>query len=258
MKDTDQQKERGSALQKALLVLDAIVEQNQPVGLPDISARVQLARQTVHRILTQLELLGLIIRDPSRDRFTVGPRLSHLSLNVLRSSNNRTPVRLILTDLVEQLQETCNVGILDGMEYVYIERIECDWPLRIHLQAGSRVPAHCTAGGKLMLAHLRYDTLMHCLQIAPLEKYTKNTLTDISKLQSQLDQIKEQGYSINNEEYTEGLMAIGVPIRDSKQVVLAALAVHAPVSRLSIEKGLQYMDQLQKAAERISEIWTNT
>ena len=143
--------ERGSALDKALAVLEAITAQAQPIGLPDLSARLDLPRQTVHRVLLQLEAAGLIVRDPSRDRFSVGPRFSMLALAALQTQNQAAPIRAILQALVDDIQETCNIGVLDGMQFVYLERVECHWSLRVHLQAGSRVPAHCTSGGKVML-----------------------------------------------------------------------------------------------------------
>ena len=78
MREREAAQERGSALDKALAVLEAITAQSQPIGLPDLSARLALPRQTVHRVLAQLEAAGLVVRDPSRDRFSVGPRLSTL------------------------------------------------------------------------------------------------------------------------------------------------------------------------------------
>lgn len=248
-------KERGSALEKSILVLEAITEQPQAIGLPDITSRVDLPRQTVHRILLQLEVLGLVIRDSTRDRFAVGPRLSYLAHSTLRSANHGVPIRQILAPLVEELNETCNVGVLDGMEFVYLERIECDWPLRIHLQAGSRVPAHCTAGGKLLLAHLPPDLRKNYLKTAQLNRFTDNTIVHKDSLEAELDQILVQGYSVNREEYAVGIMAIGVPIFDKNGTAMSALALHAPIARLSIEDGVKSIDRLKEAAEELGRIW---
>ena len=88
--------EYGSALNKALAVLEMITSQPQAIGLPDLAARLEMPRQTVHRILRQLETQNLIIRDPTRDRFFVGPRLSQLSIAALFSENHNLPTRAIL------------------------------------------------------------------------------------------------------------------------------------------------------------------
>src|SRR5262245_37193447 len=92
---------RSSALEKALSVLEAVSDQTQSVALPDLAARLGLPRQTVHRVLGQLEKLKLIIRDRSRERYSVGTRLSRLAFLTLRSLNQSAPIRLILQDLVD-------------------------------------------------------------------------------------------------------------------------------------------------------------
>src|SRR5262249_33457244 len=132
--------ERLSALDKALAVLEAVADQSQPIGLPDLSARLEWPRQTIHRILLQLEAQGLLQRDVSRDRFAIGPRCSALALRALSTRNQLAPVHAVLTELVDDVEETCNVGVLDGLEFLYVERIECRWSLRVHLQTGSRLP----------------------------------------------------------------------------------------------------------------------
>src|SRR5262245_56055720 len=109
---TPMRNDRLSALEKALAVLEALTDQRQAVGLPDLAVRLNLARQTVHRVLGQLEAAGLVMRDPSRERYSVGPRMSQLAFSTLRSLNQTAPIRLILQDLVDEIGETCNVGVL--------------------------------------------------------------------------------------------------------------------------------------------------
>ena len=78
-------------------------------------------------------------------------------------SNNRwAPVREVLQELVDEIRETCNLGVLDGLDYVYVERIECEWPLRIHLEVGNRTPAHCLSGGKVLWRILIPNTARGC------------------------------------------------------------------------------------------------
>ena len=146
--------QRLSALGKTLAVLEAVTDHPHGIGLPDLAASLGLPRQTVHRLLGQLQSSGLLLRDPARERFLVGPRLTRLSLAALGSNNRWAPVKSVMQELVDEVGETCNIGVLDGLDYVYVERIECEWPLRIHLEVGNRSPAHCLSGGKVLLAHL--------------------------------------------------------------------------------------------------------
>src|SRR5690606_2638899 len=248
--------ERGSALNKALAVLEAITAQSQPIGLPDLSARLALPRQTVHRILVQLEEAGLIVRDPQRDRFSVGPRLSTLALNALQTHNQSAPIRAVLQQLVDDIEETCNVGVLDGLDFLYLERIECHWSLRVHLQAGSRVPAHCTSGGKVMLAHLDETVRAKLLRNVTLKPCTKHTITQTIELEAELAEIRRRGYAVNNQEFTIGIIGVAVPIADRQGRVLAALAVHGPSPRLDLERAIGFVPRLKQAAAVMADAWT--
>lgn len=256
MQDQGTAQERGSALDKALAVLEAITTQSQPIGLPDLSARLELPRQTVHRVLTQLEKTGLVVRDPSRDRFSVGPRLSTLALNAVRTHNQSAPIHAILQQLVDDIEETCNVGVLDGLRFVYLERIECQWALRVHLEAGSRVPAHCTSGGKVMLAHLDDSVRARLLRSVTLKPYTRHTITRAADLEAELAEVRRRGYAVNDQEFTIGIIGVAVPISDSQGRVLAALAVHGPSPRLDLDRAIGFVPRLKEAAVKMAEAWT--
>jgi hypothetical protein len=104
-------------------------------------------------VLRQLEANGLLLHEPVREHYLVGHRLKRLSLSALSASQRTGAAHQVLRKLVSQIDETCNVGILEDREVVYLDRVECDWPLRPQLQPGSR-PAHCSAIGKLLLAYM--------------------------------------------------------------------------------------------------------
>ncbi|MCP5368641.1 MAG: IclR family transcriptional regulator [Hyphomicrobiales bacterium] len=255
MTGDNRRREHGSALEKSLAIVEAITQQTQAIGLPDLTARLNLPRQTIHRILLQLEALGLVIRDPGRDRFAVGPRLSRLALDTLLSANRNAPVRAVLQDLVDDIHETCNVGVLDGFDFLYLERIESDWPLRVHLHAGSKVPAYCTSGGKALLAFLPEDQRRRLLGARALKRHTDKTITAPPDLERDLAACRAAGYSTNDEEYNVGIVGVGVPIFGAGGRVIAGLACHAPVARVGLDGLLAYVPRLQAAAERLSAVW---
>ncbi len=247
--------ERGSALDKALAVLEAITAQAQPIGLPDLSARLDMPRQTVHRVLMQLEAAGLIVRDPSRDRFSVGPRFSMLALAALQTQNQAAPIRAILQALVDDIEETCNIGVLDGLQFVYLERVECRWSLRVHLQAGSRVPAHCTSGGKVMLAHLDEQVRANLFRNVKLKAFTRQTIISTDDLERDLVAVRERGYALNDQEFTTGVIGVAVPIRSRDGRMLAALALHGPSPRLDIDRAVGFVPKLKQAANLLARAW---
>lgn len=255
MAEATDKKERGSALDKALAVLEAVIAQPRPVGLPDLTAELGLPRQTVHRVVQQLEGNGLLQRDPARDRYAVGPRLTRLALGAINASHQNGPMRAVLQDLVAEIGETCNIGMLDGHQVLYIDREECDWPLRVQLQAGSHVPAHCTAIGKLLLAHLPARSRRRILEVAPLARFTEHTITDLQAFEDALAQIRVQGHSANNQEYNLGMIAVAVPILGPEGRIVAALAVHAPAARLTLDAALAHLPALKAAAARLAQAW---
>lgn len=248
--------DRHSALEKSLLVIEAVVDHPQPVSLPELTLRLGMPRQTIHRLLQQLTENRLIVRDASHDRYAVGPRLSHLAFSTFRSRNQSAPVRAILAALVDETGETCNIGVLDDGDFVYIERIECEWSLRVHLVAGSRVRAHSTSGGKVMLAYLDEGVRKALFQARKLEAFTPNTITSVAKLEQHLAEVREAGYAVNDKEQNAGIVGVAVPILDARGHALAALALHGPESRLSAKTAVKYVPALQRAADKLAEVWT--
>jgi DNA-binding IclR family transcriptional regulator len=253
--NNDDNNGRMSALDKALAVLEAVSDQQQAVGLPDLAARLNLPRQTVHRLLGQLEEAGLVRRDPSRERYAIGPRQSRLALASLCSRNQSAPLRALLQDLVDDLKETCNIGVLDDLEYVYTERIECKWPLRTHLEAGSRIGAHAVSGGKIMLASMEPATLKALLKGRKLHAYTRKTLIKPADIEADLARVRAKGYALNDEELFDGIIGVAVPIVGPGGRTFAALAVHGPLTRLSMADCERFVPKLRKSADKIAKVW---
>lgn len=196
-----------------------------------------------------------MLRDPVRERFSVGPRLIHLSLAALGSNNPWAPVRAVMQELVDELGETCNLGVLEGLDYVYLERIECAWPLRIHLQVGYRMPAHCIAGGKVLLAYLEPELRARLLRSRKLVARTSHSITRIADLEAELEAVRARGYGTNNEENFDGIVAAAVPVRDAQERVVAALTMHGPLPRLTFQACEASVPRLRQAAQRIARAW---
>ncbi len=250
------QGERGSALSKALDVVKVIAESNRAVGLAELAAQLGLPRPTLHRVLQQLVDEQLILRAAQKDRYVVGPQLTKLAGHALRSLSTQPPVRAILDELVTETQETCNVGVLDQDQVVYIERVEGISPLRLQLQVGSVVPFHCTAIGKLLAAEQHKNVRTRLLKATSLERFTANTFADPASLEEEFARIRSDGFSFNNEEYVEGLSAIAVAINDGEGKPVAALSVHALHMRMSKEKAISYLSSMNEKADRIAQVWS--
>lgn len=244
----------GSALSKALGVVQVIVDSGRPLTVAEMSLRLGVPRQTGHRLVRQFEEMGLVARTLDRDRFVVGEAMIALSRNIMRSSYAWTHVHDILEKLVQKTNESGNVGILDGMAVMYVERVACNWPLRVQLEAGSRVPIHCTAIGKLLLAHLPDGDREKMLRSLSFEKFTEHTIVRADILAAQCEKIRKDSYSLNIEEYLPGIVGLGVPIVDISGHVIAGIALHAPRIRVSVKKIMTFLKPLNTAAQAISSL----
>jgi DNA-binding IclR family transcriptional regulator len=241
-----------SAAIRAVRLMEAVAGAERPLSLTALVDAVGLPKPTVHRILSELAADGLLAREPAGKRFTVGPRLARLGLGAVINSGARAERHAILQGLVERIGETCNLTMLDGSEVVYIDRVETAWPLRMNLQPGSHVPTHCSASGKLLLAFLPKARRTRLVAGLPTPRFTDNTIGDRKRLAAELDLIRRRGYATDDEEYLAGVACVAVPVRAARGRVVAAVAVHAPTSRMSLERGQTFVPMLEQAAAALA------
>jgi len=239
------------AISKAASIIEAIADNPYPSNTADLARQLGLPRQTIHRILTQLCDVGLIARDTAQQRFFIGARLRALSLATLIHAHVDSAANLLLRGLVNEVRETANIGMLDGDEVVYLNRVECDWPLRVQLRPGSRVPAYCTAIGKLLLANLPFGERQRLLAGMRLTRLTPHTRTTRVELLRDLREIADRGYAVNDQEDTVGLVAIAVPITDSRGRIVAGLAVHALEARIRLAALPRLLPRLRRTAAKL-------
>ena len=244
--------ETGSALSRALEVLELLATADRPRSLAELMEATGLPKSTLHRILVKLEHERVVQREPDCKRYATGPRLVAMAISSLRNSSRRGERHAILQALVDEVGETCNFTTLDGNEVVYLDRVEAQWPLRMVLQPGSRVPLHCTASGKLFLSLLPPRRRQRFLASAPLKRYTDNTITNPERLEHALETIRGQMVGTDDEEFIAGLSAISVPVLDPQGQVCAAVAVHAPTARMNIERARAHLPALRRAAAALA------
>ena len=146
--------QENSSTLKALAVLEALVRSPRPPTLTQLMQATGLPKPSLYRTLALFEEAGYVQREPAGRAYAVGPRLEGLGIAILANDSVATLRRAILRQLVEDVGETCNLAMLRKGEVVYLDRVEADWPLRLHLPVGSAVPPHCSASGKLLLASL--------------------------------------------------------------------------------------------------------
>jgi len=246
------EREGPSAVGRGLDLIDAVAAAGRALTIAELCGMLGLPKPTVHRLCQGLALTGYLAREPGGHHYVVGPRLLRLGLNVQRGGTGAER-RVILQGVVDAVGETCNFTALAGDEVIYLDRVEARWPLRLHLETGSRVPMHCTASGKLLLAFMPEARRARLLKSIDFSPFTPNTIKDAKAFTAELAVIAKQGYSLDREEFLLGLAAIAVPVRDSRGEVLAAIACHAPSVRFSLMRAVECLPIFLRAAKRMSE-----
>ncbi len=229
-------------------MLEQVVQAQRSISATEIIEKLGLPKPTVNRILSQLEEEGFLQREPVKKRYIPGPRAKNIVLSIMSNEDLGAPRHSILQALSDEIGETCNCTILDGNQTVYFDRVEANWPYRIQLPVGSRLPLHCTASGKLFLAYMSSRQRQRLINAAPLKRNTDRTITDPDLLMKELKKIKKEGVGIDNEELMDGMVAISVPVFNEHNEICFTVAVHAPSIRKPLEVLRQYLPSLRKAA----------
>lgn len=243
---------KSTAIQRAFRIMSAIAAAEKPQQLAELAEQIGVPKPSVHRLLSQLEEIGVVGRDLTGKGYSVGVTWLQLAVDALIVRARQPIVRGIMRKLVDEIKETCNLAVLQDHEVLYLERVECDWPLRVQLRAGSRVPIHATASGKLLMAEMDANSRKKLLTGLNLQKFTNNTIISGAQLESEFQSIRSAGIAINREEFHLGLIGVAVPIRRSDRKVVAALSIHAPSFRMSVETALSYVTLLQETAKEIA------
>lgn len=241
----------GSSAERSLSLLSTLARAGRALSLADLASELGLPKATAHRLCVQLLEGGFLARDVEERCFVVGPTLRRLALDTLNHDSVSGLRHELLAALVAQVGETCNLTTLDGAQVLYLDRVEAPWPWRLALDAGTHVPLHCTASGKLFLAQMPPAQRETLLAQLPLQRITANTLTTPQALRTECEQIAEQGFSVDREEFIPGLIAVAVPVVDAQGQTRAAVALHAPTVRMTLDAALSKLQALRDAALRM-------
>lgn len=235
-------------------LLELIASKDQFVSLQGLVEETGMPKPTLHRMLQQLESAGLLVRQGDGRNYGTGTRLRRLAEDLLLNATQHGARHAVLRNLVQELGESCNVTALSGNEVVYLDRVETPEPLRFYLRPGSRVPAHCSASGKMILSQFSPTQRHKLLAHAPLKQYTPKTITDLDALEIELKRVRSDGYAIDDEEFLPGLVCAAVLVPTTASRSNLCLAAQAPVMRLTAEDAPKMLPALSDAADAISRI----
>lgn len=218
-----------NSLNKVFSIIETVVAgQDKGVTYSQIVAELDLPKSSTHRILKDLTNLGYLHFNPETKRYVGSLRLAALGAEVMSHFQLRDHIRPFLFELHRETNHTANLGILDGSVGVFVDKIESkDFGIKLFSEIGKTFPLHCTGLGKTLLAFSEKDILTKLLE-TPLKSFTEKTITDPQLLKRELALIREQGYALDKEEITRGIMCASGPVFGFNGSLVCAISVTFP------------------------------
>jgi IclR family transcriptional regulator, acetate operon repressor len=248
----DGDKRGNSPVLRALKLFAYVAQASEPPMLAELSRAVALPKPTSYRLALLLEGAGYLYKDPQTLRYSVGPKFEDVALCGLRNGGAGGARRLIMEGLAKRLGSRVNFVVLRAGELEFVEWVESTSALRVDLRPETRVPAHCSASGKLLMAHASEALRRRFLKSAPFRSYTRRTITTARALEQEFERIRSQGYGEDNQEFIIGVNCLAVPVRNELDEVVAALATMAPVATLPLAAARERLPDLRRCGDAIS------
>lgn len=224
---------------KCFQVLEAFTAQDSELTLSQIAARADLDRGTVFRFLNTLVMLGYVERISDTKLFRLTLKVLDLGFTAIARSDLRDVARPVMQGLVGEVNEAASLGVLDGSDIVYVERVQAGLTrLGVDIRIGSRIPAYCTAIGQSYLAALPRDRQIEILESRERVQLTPRTPVGLEDILKRLDHVDRTGYAVSDQEVA-GLRVLARAIVDDDGRPIAALSVAAPVFEMVLEDFVQ-------------------
>ncbi len=238
-------------IQRVFKLINLLAE--QPLEGKEITKLLDIHPSSTSRILKTLKREN-IVRVNSDRKYEIGYGLFDIVNKSIKNLKVNDIVKPYLEHLNKITNETVHLGVLDGHEAVYLNKIECSHPIRMYSRIGKRVNAYCTGLGKVLLAYTPEKELEKKLMEIKIKKYTNNTIIKKSELKKELAKIREAGIAFDNEEHEEDIVCIAAPIFDFHKKVVASISVSATTKYKSIEQLKKYEKDLKQTCSKISKI----
>ena len=244
---------RTPALERSLDILELFTDGRESVSAPEVVRELDLPRTSAHELLHTLESRQYLHRHPDvPGRYPLGIQLFRLGSAYTDQLDVPKVGQRIARELVERCNETAHVAVLDQRHIVYIAKVDSSHAVRMVSSLGRRLPAHCTALGKVLLSSLPQDELAARLQASPLEALSERSITEVPLLLDELAQVRLTGSAVEVCEANPDVCCVAAPVRDRTRQVVAALSISVPLHRWSDERAEELRSLVTEGALRYS------
>ena len=237
---------------RGLSIITCFGADNPVMTLSEIAERVNLSRAAARRFLLTLENLGYVSLDGRNFQLTA--KVLDLGYGYLSSLSLPEIAQPHLEVLASRVHESASASVLDGTDIIYIARVPIRRIMSVKINIGTRMPAHATSMGRVLLAGLATPDLKAMISNLEILKYTHNTITSKSVLLQEINKVKAQGWSINDQELEYGLRSIAVPIFNKAEEIIASINISTTAQSNSLESmEAMFLPELKLTARKISD-----
>jgi DNA-binding IclR family transcriptional regulator len=224
-----------NSIERCLKVIDILSDHPAGLKLTEISGHLDLHPSSVHHMVSTLLPHDYITQDPDTKKYSLGFRFLEISRKILDNLDIRKVAHRHLEILRQKCQEAVHLAMLRDSKVVYIDKLDTPSGLSLATYVGFATDPHAASGGKVLLAGLKDEAVKAIYKNKSLKAYTKNTITRLPALMTELAKIRKQGYAVDNEEYYEGVRCVAAPVRSGGQVV-ASISVTGSIFTMTQER----------------------
>jgi DNA-binding IclR family transcriptional regulator len=239
------------SIERVLDIVEALSTQHDGLTLTQLSKHIDLPKSTTHRLLSTLVRRGYVAKREGGS-YQIGLKLIESVSYYINSLELQTEARQHLARLTVELGLTAHLGVLEGDQVVYIERIDVLSGVKLYSQIGLRMHAYCSSLGKTLLAGLSKDELKQVMARCTFQRFTPNTITSLAALQVELKKVRSLGYALDNMEYSLNNRCVGAPIYDYRGEIVAAISASGPPTVLTEERVPEVAKEVMAKAWAIS------
>ncbi len=237
---------------RVLSVIKFLTTEPKGATFSEICLALDLPKSSAHALLGTMVDQGFLVLDSNSHKYQIGVRIWEAGQAYAESFDLPGIAMPFLQAARDALQETVQLATLDGIENVYIAKVEADQRLVLRSNVGSRLPAYATGLGKVLLAGLDDDELRRRFEGVAFQKFTERSITDFAKLYEVIQRARKDGFGVDDGEYTSGVFCLAVPVRDHSGRVTSAMSVSVPEVRSTADSRLRASEVLLEQAAALS------
>ncbi len=240
------------SVDRSLCILELLSDYEDGLGITEIGEKVDLHKSTVHRLLNTLVCKGYIKQNKSTNKYGLTLKLFELGNKKVEKMDFVTIAQPYLKELMEKTNEVVHLVVKEGIEIMYLSKVEPQKSMKMYTRIGMRKPMYCTAMGKAMLSQMTEEEIQEIWNASDIKKLTQNTIIDFCKLKENLKESKEKNYAIDDQEVEIGIRCIGTVVRDHKNNVCGAISLSSSIITFTEDKIEGFSKMILEYANKIS------